>query len=137
MAGQKRVFALDDPAIQIFTMHRMTPAAPVTCPGAYGSIEEAPAVVILGHFCPHALTIVGVGLAVAAAHREENAGTEPRYPRAGAGDVGDEASSGLSLAEQAMVTLLRVDDKTAALLADADRIGAGGKRNQQRQCRCK
>ena len=105
----------------------MTPAAPVNWPGARGSIEQALAVVILRHSRPHALTIVGIGLVVAAAHRPENAGTEPRHPRAGAGDVGDETLSGLSLAEQAMVTEMRVDDKTLALLADADRIGAGGK----------
>ena len=81
---------------------------------------------VLGDLSAHALAIIGVGLAVAAAHRAENARAEPRYPRAGARDIGDEALAGLALAEQAVVAFLRVDDETAALLADADRTGAGG-----------
>ena len=73
--------------------------------------------------------IVAVGFAVAAADHEFRPGdlrAESRLSRTGAGDVGDEALSGLSLTEQAGVTFLRVENKTAALLADADRPDGGG-----------
>src|SRR6266700_4107694 len=82
------------------------------------ALEEALPVVILGHSCPHALTIIGVGLAVAAAHGEEDQRTEPRHPRAGAASVCDQALSGRFLTEQAGVALMRMDDEAAACLAD-------------------
>jgi hypothetical protein len=73
--------------------------------------------------------IVAEGSAVAAADHELRPGdlrAESRLSRAGAADVGDEALSGLMLTEQAGVTFVRGENKTAALFADPDRASAGG-----------
>ena len=79
---------------------------------------------------PRLLThaIVTVGLAVTAADHQlppGNLRAESRLSRAGTGNVGDEALSGLSLAEQAGVTFLRVENKTVTRFADPDRASAG------------
>ena len=94
--------------------------------GRFGlALHQALAVVILGHPGAHALAVVGVGLAVAAAHRPVDARTESWHSGAGATDVGEETFAGLFLTEQAAVALLRGDHEAAACLADPDRIGPG------------
>src|SRR5258707_6057655 len=70
-----------------------------------------------------ALTVVAIGLAVAAANRAGDPRTEFRDPGAGAGHVDDRALSGLFLTERPGIALNA--GESAALLAEADRIGAG------------
>jgi hypothetical protein len=70
------------------------------------ALHQALAVVILGHLGAHALAVIGVGLAVAAAHRPVDVRTESRHPGAGATDIGEETFAGLFLTEQAGVALI-------------------------------
>jgi hypothetical protein len=79
--------------------HRVAGAPGQRCGSS--STEGALPVAILGHARPHALAVVGVGLAVAAADRPVEVRTESRHARAGTPDLGDEAFAGLFLAEQA------------------------------------
>ena len=78
---------------------------------------------VLGHHGRLPLAIIAVGLAIAAADGPENLRADFRHFRAGAGHVDDGALSGLFLTEQSGVALDA--GKAAALLADADRMGAG------------
>src|SRR5262249_35638659 len=97
---------------------------------------EARALVIEAHAGLSAQAIVGVGLAVAAANLELRPGdmrAESRHLGAGAGDVGDEALSRASLAEQARPAFIGMDDEPVALLADADHGGGGWTRGHQRE----
>ena len=96
------------------------------------SLERALPVVGLRDHGGLALTVVAIGLAVAAADGAEDLETESGYTCAGAGDIEDEARTGRMLAEQAVVALSA--GKATALLADTDRAGAGGDRDHQRQC---
>src|ERR1700736_2420201 len=79
-------------------------------------------VVILGDHGGHAVAIIAVGLAVAAADGTEYLVADFRHFHAGAGCIDDVALSGLPLTEQPSVAL-NADDG-AALLAGAHRIGA-------------
>jgi hypothetical protein len=80
-----------------------------------------------------ALAIVAVGVVIAAANRSIDSRAEFRNPGAGTGHVDNRAGPALLLTEQAAIALQA--GQTAALLAKADGIGAGGERVHQRQCR--
>src|SRR5258708_14305352 len=80
-----------------------------------------------------AFAVVSIGLGVAAADRAEDPRTEFRGPGAGTGYVDDRALSGFFLTEQPGIALNA--GETAALLAEADGIGACGDRDHQCQCR--
>src|SRR5215472_8530753 len=68
-------------------------------------LEGALPVMRLGNPGRLAHAIIRVGLAIAAADREENLGAEQRGPCAGAERIGEEAGSGRMLAELALGTL--------------------------------